>query len=51
MVNGNKPEVVFRRGSVQASVFKNNGRTNDGKEFPVPKVVLQVRYKDRQGNW
>ena len=51
MANGNKPEVVFRRGAVQASVFKNNGTTKDGKIFDVPKVTLQVRYKDKEGNW
>lgn len=45
-----KPETVFKVGAVRASVFHNT-ITQNGKEFPLPKVVLEVRYKDKAGQW
>ena len=46
----NKPETVFKVGAVRASVFQNTFVRN-GKEIPLPKVVLEVRYKDKTGQW
>jgi len=45
-----KPEKVFRAGAVRASVFRNTIEKN-GQQIPLPKVVLEARYKDKQGNW
>jgi len=45
-----KPEVVFKVGAVRASVFQNVG-VQKGKEVLFPKVVLEVRYKDKAGQW
>jgi hypothetical protein len=45
-----KPEIVFKVGPVRASVFQNTYQKN-GKDFPLPKVVLEVRYKDKNGQW
>ena len=46
----NKPEKVFKFGAVRASVFKNTIQQN-GKEIPLSKVVMEVRYKDKAGEW
>ena len=46
----NKPEHVFKVGPVRASIF-NNTFQRDGKDIVLPKVVLEVRYKDKNGQW
>ena len=46
----NKPETVFKVGAVRASVFRNVIQKN-GQTFPLPKVVIEVRYKDKTGQW
>lgn len=45
-----KPEIVFKVGAVRASIFRNTVVTN-GREVPLAKVVLEVRYKDKHGQW
>jgi len=45
-----KPEKVFKVGPVRASIFRNSIERN-GKSFLLPKVVLEVRYKDALGQW
>ena len=45
-----KPEKVFKVGAVRASVFQNTAMRN-GREILFPKVVLEVRYKDKTGEW
>jgi len=47
---GSKPEKVFKCGAVRASVF-NNTIQQGGKEIKLSKVVLEVRYKDKSGEW
>ena len=46
----NKPEQVFKVGAVRASVFRNIIQKN-GRAIPLPKVVIEVRYKDKTGKW
>lgn len=46
----NKPQTVFKIGAVRASVFKNIIQKN-GQSIELPKVVLEVRYKDKTGQW
>ena len=46
----NKPETVFKVGAVRASVFRNT-ITHNGREVTLPKVILEVRYKDKTGQW
>ncbi len=46
----NKPETVFKVGAVRASVFRNMV-ANNGRMVPLPKVVIEVRYKDKMGQW
>ena len=46
----NKPEIVFKIGAVRASVFKNIIEKN-GQSIELPKVVIEVRYKDKTGQW
>lgn len=46
----NKPEQVFKVGPVRASVFQNEIE-HKGQKVNLPKVVLEVRYKDKEGNW
>ena len=45
-----KPEIVFKVGAVRASVFRNVIQKN-GQSIPLPKVVIEVRYKDKTGQW
>ena len=47
----NKPERVFKVGAVRASVFRNTIVKN-GQSIDLPKVVLEVRFKDKtSGQW
>ena len=45
-----QPENVFKIGAVRASVFRNT-IVKAGQSIPLPKVVIEVRYKDKAGNW
>lgn len=45
-----KPEIVFKVGAVRASVFRNIIEKN-GRSIPLPKVAIEVRYKDKTGQW
>lgn len=45
-----KPEKTFKVGPVRASIFRNSIERN-GQSFLLPKVVLEVRYKDKSGEW
>jgi len=45
-----KPETVFKVGAVRASVFRNTIEKN-GKLIQLPKVAIEVRYKDKTGQW
>lgn len=45
-----KPEKVFKVGAVRASVFNNYIQQN-GKQITLPKIVIEVRYKDKTGEW
>ena len=45
-----KPETVFKVGAVRASIFRNVIKKN-GKSISLPKVVIEVRYKDKDGQW
>ena len=45
-----KPETVFKIGAVRASVFQNTIE-KDGQSIKLPKVVIEVRYKDKTGKW
>jgi hypothetical protein len=46
----NKPETVFKVGAVRAAVFRNTIE-KAGRSIPLPKVVIEVRYKDKTGQW
>jgi len=37
-------------GPCRVSIFRNVC-LKDGQEIEIPKVVLEVRYKDRHGHW
>ena len=45
-----KPEIVFKVGAVRASVFRNI-IVKDGQSIQMPKVAIEVRYKDKTGQW
>jgi len=45
-----KPEIVFKVGAVRAAVFRNTIEKN-GQSIQLPKVVIEVRYKDKTGQW
>jgi len=46
-----KPEKKFRCGGCEAAIFVNDVTTKAGKDVQMKKVVLQKRYKDRNGEW
>jgi hypothetical protein len=45
-----KPETVIKIGAVRASIFMNTLQKN-GQSILLPKVVIEVRYKDKTGQW
>ena len=45
-----KPEITFKMGAVRASIFRNTIQRN-GQSISLPKVVLEVRYRDKDGKW
>ena len=45
-----KPEEVFKAGAVRAAIFSNTIE-KAGKQIPLPKVILEVRYRDKAGEW
>jgi len=45
-----KPEKVFKMGAVRASVFRNTIQ-RDGQAVPLRKVVIEVRYRDKNNEW
>jgi len=45
-----KPEKIFKMGGVRASIFQNTIQRN-GQEVKLPKVVIEVRYRDKNGQW
>ena len=45
-----KPEKVFKVGAVRASVFFNPIQHN-GRTATLPKVIIEVRYRDKTGQW
>ena len=49
-VNMSKPEKVFKMGAVRASIFRNM-IVQDGRSVALPKVVIEVRYRDKTGAW
>ena len=46
----NKPETIFKVGAVRAAVFRNTIEKND-QSIQLPKVTIEVRYKDKTGQW
>ena len=44
------PEVSFKVGAVRAAIFRNTIQRN-GKPVNIGKVLLEVRYCDKDGNW
>ena len=44
------PEKIIMIGPCRVSIFRNL-IIKDGEEFELPKVVLEVRYKDKTGRW
>jgi len=45
-----KPEKVFKMGAVRASIFRNIIERG-GQSIPLAKVIIEVRYKDKSGEW
>ena len=45
-----KPEITFKMGAVRAAVFRNIIKQN-GESISLRKVVLEVRYRDKAGQW
>lgn len=47
----NKPVKKFRAGSINVSIFKNNGTSRNGSATEFNTIALQRAYKDREGKW
>jgi len=45
-----KPEKTFSVGMCRAAVFFNEVK-RDGQTITMPKVMFQIRYKDKDGQW
>jgi len=45
-----RPEKVFKMGAVRASIFRNTIERS-GQTVAIAKVIIEVRYKDKAGEW
>jgi hypothetical protein len=45
-----KPEISFKVGAVRAAIFRNTIQRGS-QTVSIGKVVLEVRYKDKDGQW
>ena len=45
-----RPERVFKVGAVRAVIFKN-AIAGQGETVYLPKIIIEVRYRDPAGNW
>lgn len=45
-----KPEKTFSVGACRAAVFFNQVSRN-GQTYNMPKIMFQIRYKDKDGTW
>ena len=46
-----KPEKIFKAGGVRVAIFRNTLAQKSGQSVKLPKVSLEVRYRDNLGNW
>jgi hypothetical protein len=47
----NKPEVKFRAGAISATVWNNEGKSQDGETREFKTISFARSYKDKQGEW
>ena len=47
----NLPEKKFRAGAISATVWKNQGQTQDKEKITYRTVSFERNYKDKNGNW
>ena len=45
-----RPEISFKVGAVRAAIFRNQIQRGS-QAISIGKVVLEVRYRDKDGNW
>ena len=45
-----RPEISFKVGAVRAAIFRNQIQRGS-QTISIGKVVLEVRYRDKDGNW
>ena len=50
-MENNKPIKSFKAGAIRASIFANAQQNVYAKNQPAHRIVLDRRYKDRDGNW
>lgn len=50
MRNNTSPEKIIMVGPCRVSIFRNL-IMKDGKEIEIPKLVLEIRYRDKSGRW
>ncbi|GEM_PF-1852187 len=47
----NQPVKKVRAGAISVSIFENTGKGRSGEDTTFSSVVLQKRYKDKDGIW
>ena len=45
-----QPEISFKVGAVRAAIFRNTMQRGN-KTINIGKVILEVRYRDKDGQW
>ena len=48
---GNQPEIRFRTGARNATVWKNSGISKSGEQTEFRTINIQRRYKDKKDEW
>ena len=50
-MGNNQPVKKVRAGAISVSIFENAGKGRNGEARTFSSVVLQKRYKDKNGEW
>jgi len=51
MENKNQPEKKFSTGAINATIWKNAGKSKSGEDVEFRTITLQRAYKDKSDQW
>ena len=51
MSEGNLPEKKFSTGAINATIWKNTGKSKSGEDVEYRTISIERRYKDKNDEW